>query len=192
MGTADTVEGFTRWYARLLRTVVHIEVKDDSFILFHRALQTVYRLDRLHSAGAEPKVSDWLSRATRHATSVLSDRLKRSIATRQVAPSKRRPGASSSGSSPRVKLNLSQSSVTSSGSSHQRVEDAASQKSGGAQFSVKFVPPPSDDGSDSPASQTRLSVVGSNNRAFDQKLRQAVWLLGEEFPSTSELLQGVL
>ena len=94
------MEGFARWYTRLLRAVVRIDVKDSEFILFHRALQTVYRLAKTHSVGADPMTSDWLSRSTRSATSVFSDRLKRSIAIRQAVSRKRKADASSKVSPP--------------------------------------------------------------------------------------------
>ena len=38
-GEADSDEGYTRWYSRILRTVVYIDVRDDSFVLFHRAMK---------------------------------------------------------------------------------------------------------------------------------------------------------
>ena len=41
-GSATSIEGFTRWYSRLLRTVVHIDTKDDSFRLFHRAMESIF------------------------------------------------------------------------------------------------------------------------------------------------------
>ena len=51
-------------------------------------------------------------------------------------------------------------------------------------------PPPSDDGSDSPASGTRLSAVGTTSHPFGPKLLQAVWFMAEEFSNTSTLLNG--
>ena len=41
-GAAESADGFTRWYSRLLRTVVRIDVSSDDFILFHRAMKTIF------------------------------------------------------------------------------------------------------------------------------------------------------
>ena len=34
VGAAESTEGFTRWYTKLLRTVVHIDVSSEDFSLF--------------------------------------------------------------------------------------------------------------------------------------------------------------
>ena len=89
-----------------------------------------------------------------------------------------------------VKLNLSQSSFTAVDSSRQRAADSPSVRVVGELVPTLPAPPPSDDGSDSPAPGARLSMVGATSRPFGTKLRQAVWLLSEEFSNTSTLLRG--
>ena len=53
-----------------------------------------------------------------------------------------------------------------------------------------YIHPPSDDGGESPAPRAQLPTMDSSKPAFDQKLRQDVWLLAGEFPDTSALLRG--
>ena len=48
-GSSTSLEDFARRYSRLLRTVVHIDTKDDSFRLFHRATQAIFRLSTSHA-----------------------------------------------------------------------------------------------------------------------------------------------
>ena len=177
MGAADSVEGYTRWYSRLLRTVAHIDVKDDQVILFHRAMKTIYRLAKAHAAGAGRGDSDCVSRPTRPASSVHHDRLKRTIAIRRSYTSKHaKDGSRSSASSPNVKLSLSQSSTPASRASHQASSFAPSYQ--GVDLdpfpSIEarsdhdpsaYILPPSDDGSESPLSNTQLSTLDSRKQA---------------------------
>ena len=193
MGSGDSVEGFTRWYSRILRTVVHIDTSDDSFILFHRAMKAVYRLSKPHAETFAK--GERIDRPARPASSVYHDRLKRSIAVREVSISKSsKAGASSKASSPRAKLTLSQPSTGSLGSSRRSLVRSSSQESklDLTQLSqlALDLPPPSDDGSLSPASRSQVTDPGGVNQGFDPKLREAVWLLAEEFPNTSTLLHG--
>ena len=53
-GAADSPYGFTRWYTRILRTVVHIDVRTNEFAIFHRAMQAIYRLAKAHISDANP------------------------------------------------------------------------------------------------------------------------------------------
>ena len=193
MGSADSVEGFTRWYSRILRAVVHIDASDDSFILFHRARKAVFRLSNSHANSSTR--SEWVDRPTRPASSVYSDRLKRPIAVREVSTSKSaKAGASSKASSPRVKLSLSQPSTGPLGSSQRNVTRSSSQESKLALTqptrSEFELPPLSDDGSVSPVSRSQATAIEGAKQGFDSTLREAVWLLDGEFPNTSTLLQG--
>ena len=120
VSAAESVEGFTRWCSKILRTVAHIDAKDDQFILFRCAIQTIYRLAQSLAAGAVRGDSDSVSRSTRPASSVFHDRLKRAISIRQSYVRKHaRAGNRPDASSPRVKLSLSQSSTPSSRASQQ-------------------------------------------------------------------------
>ena len=86
MGPTDSVEGFAWRYSRILRTVVHIDTSDDSFILFRRVVKAVFRLSNPHANS--PTRSEWIDRSARPSSSVYNDRLKRSIAVREVSTSK--------------------------------------------------------------------------------------------------------
>ena len=115
VGEADSAEWYTRWYSRILRTVSHIDVKDDQFILFHRARRNIYRLAKSHSASAVRGDSDCASRCTWPASSVFHDRLKRAVPiSKTFKPKHATAGTRPTTSSPRVKLSLSQSSTPSS------------------------------------------------------------------------------
>ena len=50
--------------------------------------------------------------------------------------------------------------------------------------------PPSDGGSAPPISRSQATALGGATQWFDTKLREAVWLLVEEFPNSSSLTQG--
>ena len=198
MGAADSVEGFTRWYTRLLRAVVHIDVKTDEFNLFHNAMQSVYRLAMAHSADSPRGVNDFGSRSARPASSMLHDRVKRSCAIRQICSNKL-PKRKSSGP-PRVELSLSQSSTVSSRSSFPSASQPSLVVSQGAQhlsdtgsvesLGIRMAPPQSDDECEPLISNARVSTFDQSNRVFDSKLREAIWLLAEEFSETSTLLRG--
>ena len=202
MGAADSVEGYTRWYGRLLRAVVHIDVKVGQFILFHRATQTIYRSAKAHDAGAVRGDSDCVSRPTRPAPSVYRDRLKRTISISQSYTTKHAQASSrSSASSPKVQLSPSQSSTPSSRASPQassftpsyqgvHLDPFPSIAARNDHDHSAYVPPPPDDGSESPLSNAQLSTLDSRKQAFDPKIRQALWLLAEEFSGSSTLLRG--
>ena len=65
---------------------MHIDTSDDSFILFRRAMKSVSRLSKTRSEASVR--GDWMDRPTRPASSVFHDRLKRSIAVREITTSK--------------------------------------------------------------------------------------------------------
>ena len=167
MGAADSVEGYTRWYGRLLRAVVHIDVKVGQFILFHRATQTIYRSAKAHDAGAVRGDSDCVSRPTRHAASAYRDRLKRTIPIRQSYTTKHAKASSrSSASSQKVELSLIQSSAPSPRASpkasgftpaYQGVHlgPFPSIEARNDRDHRAYVPPPPDDGSEAPLSNTQ-------------------------------------
>ena len=171
VGAADSVEWYTRWYGRLLRTVVHIDVKDDQFILFHRAMQTIYRLAKAHASGAVRGDSDCVSRPTRPAPSVYRDRLKRTISISQSYTTKHAQASSrSSASSPKVQLSPSQSSTPSSRASPQassftpsyqgvHLDPFPSIAARNDHDHSAYVPPPPDDGSESPFPNTQLPTL---------------------------------
>ena len=198
MGSADSANGFTRWYKRLLRTVVHIDVETDEFTLFHHAMQSAYRLARAHSADATKGATDFASRPKRPASSVLHDRVKRACAVRQICsnkiPRRKTPG------SPSAKLSLSQSSTFSSVTSLPSASQPSLVSLRCAQHpydagpiesrSIGLTPPLPDDERESPFSNTRVSTVGHGNSVFDSKLREAIWLLAEEFSDSPTLLRG--
>ena len=118
VGSADSADNFTRRYTRILRTVVHIDVRTNGFTLFHRAMQTVFLLARARSADANTGVAGIASRSTRRDSAIFPDRLKRSISIRLACANKFPKAATASKpGSPRVKLSLSQSSTISSRSS---------------------------------------------------------------------------
>ena len=52
-GAAESAEAFIRRRSRILRTVVRIDVKDDQFVLFHRAMRNIYRLSKSHAVGTD-------------------------------------------------------------------------------------------------------------------------------------------
>ena len=171
---------------------MHIDVRTNEFTLFHRAMQTVYRLSRAHSADANTGVADFASRTTRPASTISHDRLKRSISIRQACSNKlARAGAVSKSGPPRVKRSLSQSSSVSSRSSvpstfPPSIGDGRSVRhpsdAGPIEPHVNSLTPPlSDGGGESPISNTPVSTVEQGDRAFDSKLREAVWLLAGEF-----------
>ena len=82
----------------------------DDFILFHRAMKTIYRLAKSHAAVAVRDDTVCISRSTRPASSVHRDRSKRMISPRHSRiPKLARAGRRSSDSSQRVELSLSQS-----------------------------------------------------------------------------------
>ena len=194
MGSADSAEGFTRWYSRTLRTVVHIDASDDSFCPYHRAAKDVFSLSNSHVSS--PTRSEWVDRPNRPASSVYSDRLKRSIAVREVSTSKSaKAGASSKAKSPRAKLSLSQPSTGPLGSSQCNVARSSPQESRlvltqttRSQFDL---PPLSGGGSVSPFRDRRRLPSNGVKQGFGSKLREALWLLDEEFSHTSTLLRGI-
>lgn len=85
-GTAESADGFARWYSRLLRTVSHIDVSVGDFILFYRAMKTIYRLPKEQSAVAVRGPTVCTNRPIRPAASIFHDRLKRTISIRQTFP----------------------------------------------------------------------------------------------------------
>ena len=99
-----------------------------------------------------------------------------------------------------VKLSLSQSSTISARSSIPSTsqpslvgDQSARRPSDLGSFEphdTGLAPPLSDDGSESPISNTRVSAVEQGDRAFDNKLREAAWLLAEEFSDYPTLLRG--
>ena len=114
-GVAESSEGFARWYSKILRAVVHIDAKGDHVILFHRAMQNIYRLAKSHDADSRRGESDRASRSTRPASSALQDRPERTISVRQSMASKRaKAGHLSDDGSPKVRLSLCHSGTTSS------------------------------------------------------------------------------
>ena len=199
-GTADTTDGFARWYTRLLRTVVHIDVSGGDFILFHRAMKTIYRLSKEHSAVAVREPVVCISRPTRPTASVFRDRLKRAISIRQTfSPKLSKAGSRPTAISPKVKLSLSQSSTPSSRAS--RVSSSSPPAYGGFHLDplpaiaarrdpTTFIPPPPDDGSESPLSNTQHSTAMAGKQGYDPKLKQDLWLLAEEFPDPPTLIKG--
>ena len=201
VGSADSAENFTRWYTRIRRTVVHIDVGTNEFALFHRAMQTVFRHAGAHSADANTGVDGIVSRSTRPASTIFPDRSKRSVAIRNQYSNKFLKAATASKPGPpMVMLSLSQSITISSRSSI----PSTSQPSSVGDQSVRhpsdawsfephdtgLAPPLSDGGSEPPISNTRVSTVEQGNRAFDNKLREAVWLLADEFSDSPTLLRG--
>ena len=192
VGTADTADGFARWYTRLLRTVVHIDVIGDHFILFHRAMETTYRLSKDHSAVAVRGRTIYSARPTRPAASVFHDHLKRTISIRQTfTPKQSNAGNRPTASSQKVKLSLSQSSNSSPRAS--RGASSFPPVHGGLHLDpipTTCIPPLSDDGSEPPLSITQHSVAESSKHGFDHKLKRESWLLAEEFSEPSALIKG--
>ena len=187
MGAAESSDGFTRWYSRILRTIVHIDVKDDQFILFHRAMQNIYRLAKSHDAVAGRDESDRVSRSTRPASSVIQDRLGRTISVRQSMVGKHaKAGHLPDDRSANVRLSLSHSGATSSrasppydvpfptyqGVKRDPIPPTVAQND---HQPSAHIPPPPDDGIGDPASRAQLSTLDSSKPAFALKLRQAAW-----------------
>ena len=201
MGAADSVDGLTRRYSKILRTVAHIDLKDDQFILAHRAMQTIYRLGKCHTAGACRDDSDCASRSARPASSVFRDRLGRAISFRQSFVRKRaKAGDPSDVSSMKVELSLIQSSTPSSRGPPQF--DGLVARYQGVDLDPfppivarsdhdpsAYIHPPPHDGIESHASSAQFPTLDSRKQAFDQKLRRADWLLAEEFPDTPARLR---
>ena len=182
-GEADSDEGYTRWYSRILRTVVYIDVRDDSFILLHRAMQTIYRLAKSHDVGAVRGESVCVSRSKRHASSLHHDRLERTISIRQSYTSKRAKASNrSSDSSPMVKLSLSQASTPSARASPRSAAFVPSYQGvvldpflptedRGDRDPSAYIHPPSDGGGESPASRAQISAMDPSKPALGQKIR---------------------
>ena len=115
VGAAESSAGLARRYSRILRAVVHIDVQDGQFVLFHRATQNIYRLEQSRAAIACRGESDRASRATRPAPSVLQDRSQRTISVRQsVVRKDAKTGNLSDDSPPNLGLSLSRSGTTTS------------------------------------------------------------------------------
>ena len=47
-GSEDTAGCFTRWYSKILRTVVHIDVRTNENTLFRSVMHAIYRLSNAH------------------------------------------------------------------------------------------------------------------------------------------------
>ena len=115
VGVAESVDGFTRWYSTIPRIVAHSVVKDGQVVLFHRAMQDIYRRAEPRASCAGRGDSDCASRSTRPARSAFQDRSKRTISARQAYVYERaKSGCMSDVSSSKVILSLSQSSTPSS------------------------------------------------------------------------------
>ena len=194
-GTADTAEGFTRWYSRILRTVVHIDVRTSEFALYRSVTQSIYRLSKAHLADASRKGLDCVARATRPASTAFHDRLKRSSDVRHGYSGKQNKTSPMLGGSPRIRVSLSQATSSSRTSqpsastlaTHDR-DTLQSQSAGELDItSGEALDPPSDEGSESVA---RCSTSVTGKPAFGQKPRQSIWLLVGEFSGVSTLLQG--
>ena len=202
VGAAEPFEAFTRRCAKIIRAVVHIDVEDVQFVLFHRAMQSIYRIAKSHSAVAGLSESDRVSRSTRPAFAVLHDRLKRTISVRQSLVSKHAAAGHLSGDSfPKIRISLSQASAPSSCVSFRydvplptykgvRMDPIPPLAARSGFHPAEFPHPPPDGGSESPASRAQLPTMDSSRPAFGVKLKQAAWLLSEEFPNTSALLCG--
>ena len=134
---------------------MRIDTSGDSFVLFHRAMKSVYRPSKLHSEATVR--GERLGRSTRPASSVLHDRLKRAMDVRSLTSGKfHKAGAKPRHNSPKVKMTLSQSSAVSTDSSHRSVTCSTSldkgivltQESGMGSGRLPSLAshPPSDDG----------------------------------------------
>ena len=131
------------------------------------------------------------------------ERLKRTISARQsLANIRANSGTLSDVSSPKVKLSFSQSSTPSSLAAPHSVGLVPAYRgvvldpflpieARGDHDPSAYIPPPPDDGGESPASRAQLSAMDSGKPDFGQRPRQASWPLAEEFPDTPKLLRGI-
>ena len=51
-GASDSADGYTRWYSRILRTVVHIDVRSSEFALFRTVMLAIFRLSNAQFSDA--------------------------------------------------------------------------------------------------------------------------------------------
>ena len=180
-GSSDTSEGFTRWYSKILRTVVRIDVRSNEFTSFRSVAQTIYRLAKAHLADANLRGLDCVARATRPASSAFRDRLKRTIAARQVYTSKQKKTSTKSGTvPPRIRIGLSQITTTPSRTSQPSARissthgvDAQPTPStrGAIRNSIEFLGAPSDKGGES---AERCPAAHPGKQVFDRKPRRSI------------------